>query len=68
MNNKIIKAKIKYILEKEGKNMKWLAEQLNISPQDLNAIFSGKSITIDKIEYLLAPIGYKLDIVIEKEN
>lgn len=68
MNNKEIKANIKYLLDKEGKNLTWLAKELNTSPQGLNAIFNNKSITIEKIGELLKPIGYKIDIKFVKED
>ena len=68
MNNKEIKAEIKYLLNKEGKSMTWLAEQLDTTPQKLNSKFTGKSMAINKLEELLKPIGYKVDIKFVKED
>lgn len=68
MNNKEIKAEIKYLLNKEGKSMTWLAEQLDTTPQKLNSKFTGKSMAINKLEELLKPIGYKVDIRFVKED
>lgn len=68
MNNKEIKAEIKYLLNKEGKSMTWLAEQLDTTPQKLNSKFTGKSMAIKKLEELLKPIGYKLKIEFVKED
>lgn len=68
MNNKEIKAEIKYLLNKEGKSMTWLAEQLDTTPQKLNSKFTGKSMAINKLEELLKPIGYKLELKFIKED
>lgn len=68
MNNKEIKAEIKYLLNKEGKSMTWLAEQLDTTPQKLNSKFTGKSMAINKLEELLKSIGYRLEIKFIKED
>ena len=68
MNNKEIKAEIKYLLNKEGKSMTWLAKQLDTTPQKLNSKFTGKSMAINKLEELLKPIGYKLELKFIKED
>ena len=67
MNNKDRKADIKYLLEKEGKSMKWLSEQLGYKDQSsLTALFKNKkTLTEDKINELLKPLGYKTEVSIE---
>lgn len=61
MNINDVKAEIEYILTKEGKNKGWLAEQLGMKDQsNLSKVFSNKSITLDKIDELLKPLGYKV--------
>ena len=67
MNNKNIKADIKYLLEKEGKSIKWLSEQLGYKDQSsLTALFRNKNtLTEDKINELLNPLGYRAEVSIE---
>ena len=48
--------------------MTWLAEQLNTTPQKLNSKFIGKSISLNTIEEILKPIGYRLEIKFIKED
>ena len=68
MEPKKIRTKIKRLAEDEGKSMTWLAEELNISPQQLNSKFVGKSISLATLEDMLKPLGYKVDIKFVKED
>lgn len=68
MEPKKIRTKIKRLAEDEGKSMTWLAEELNISPQQLNSKFVGKSISLATLEDMLKPLGYKVDIKFVKEE
>ena len=65
---KKIRTKIKRLAEDEGKNMTWLAEQLNTTPQKLNSKFIGKSISLATLEDMLKPLGYKVEISFVKEE
>ena len=65
---KKLRTKIKRLAEDEGKSMTWLAEQLNTTPQKLNSKFIGKSISLNTIEEILKPIGYRLEIKFIKED
>lgn len=55
------------LISEKGIKKTWLAEQLGVANQNVNKLINKKNISLDDANKILALLGYKASICIEKE-
>jgi plasmid maintenance system antidote protein VapI len=65
--NKDLSQAIENVITENGIKKIWIAEQLGVANQNVNKLINKKNISLDDANRILAVIGYKASIVIEKQ-